>query len=112
MEAKVAKFGRIAVIGERETSLGFKLAGIKDVFIAEGKEASAMVTKFINSKEYDLIITSYNVKSALSPAARHAAETASKPLIIFIPSEKELEDKSESVEALAKRVLGVDIYKK
>ena len=30
------EFEKIAVIGERETVLGFKLVGIKDAFIASG----------------------------------------------------------------------------
>ncbi|MCL4404789.1 hypothetical protein M1583_02265 [Candidatus Marsarchaeota archaeon] len=112
MEVKGPKFGKIAAIGEREAVLGFKLAGVKDVFISDGKDATATLTDLINSKEYDLIIASYRIKGSLSPATRHIAETATKPLVIFIPSEKELEESAESVESLAKRVLGVDIYKK
>jgi V/A-type H+-transporting ATPase subunit F len=107
-----AKFGRIAVVGERDISLGFKLVGIKDVFISEGKDAASTISKLMSSKEYDLIIASYRLKALMSANARHLAETATKPLVIFIPSEKELAEQSESVESLAKRVLGVDIYKK
>jgi V/A-type H+-transporting ATPase subunit F len=107
-----AKLGRIAVVGERDVALGFKLVGIKDVFISDGKEAASTISKLMSSKEYDLIIASYKIKALLSPGARHTAETATKPLVIFIPSEKELSEESESVESLAKRVLGVDIYKK
>ncbi len=106
-----AKFGKIAVIGEREIALGFKLSGIKDVFISEGKEASSTLLRLMASKEYDLVIASYSIRLSLSPNALRATETAMKPLVIFIPSEKELSEQSESVEALAKRVLGVDIYK-
>lgn len=106
-----SKFGKIAVVGERNVVLGFKLAGIKDVFISSGREAASKLAELVASKKYDLIIASYSVKSAMSPAARHSSETAIKPLIIFIPSGKELSEQSESVESLAKRVLGVDIYK-
>ena len=83
-----AKFGRIAVVGERDISLGFKLVGIKDVFISEGKDAASTISKLMSSKEYDLIIASYRLKALMSANARHLAETATKPLVIFIPSEK------------------------
>ncbi len=67
--------------------------------------------ELMSSKEYDLVISSYSIKQQLSPSALRMAEAITKPLVIFIPSEKELTEQSESVEALAKRVLGVDIYK-
>ncbi len=107
-----AEFGKVAVIGEREIALGFKLLGIKDVFIYDGKDASAKLASIMESKDYDLVIASYSIKDKLTPGIRRLTETALKPLVVFIPSEKEAGNDTESVDALAKRILGIDIYKK
>jgi len=104
------KFEKIAVIGERSLVLGFKLIGIKDVFLAEGREAVNMFTQLIGVKSYNLIIVSEGLKSHMDTNTLRVAETSISPLVVFIPLPGEEADR-ESVEALAKRVLGVDISK-
>ncbi|MCL4372053.1 hypothetical protein M1373_01900 [Candidatus Marsarchaeota archaeon] len=107
----IQDFGKIAVVGEREMVLGFKLIGIKDVFISEGKEAAAKLSELMGLKEYDLIISSYDVRKSMGQQAVKLAETMLKPLVVFIPSENENAGSGESVGDIAKRVLGIDIYK-
>jgi V/A-type H+-transporting ATPase subunit F len=102
------QFDRIAVVGERELVLGFKLVGVSDVFISEGDDAVKLLSEFMASKEYGLIIVSNSVKRHLGTTMLRHLEMALKPLVMFIPALTENEGE-ESVEALAKRVLGVDI---
>lgn len=101
------EFEKIAVIGERETALGFKLVGIKDAFILSGPEAASALRKFIEEKEYGLVIASNTILDYVNTSTLRAAETSLKPIVVFIPINEE-KDK-ESVEQLAKRVLGVNI---
>ncbi len=100
--------GKIAMIGERELVLGFKLVGVSDVFISEGDDALKLLGGFMASKEYGLIIVSDKIKRAMGSAMLRHTETMLQPLVVFIPSPVEIES-GESVETLAKRVLGVDI---
>ena len=102
------KFEKIAVIGERELALGFKLIGIKDVFIAQGKDAVREFLGLVNAKTFNLIMMSDNVKKFMEPQTLRIAETSLNPLVVFVPLPGE-EKGGESVEALAKRVLGVDL---
>lgn len=102
------KFEKIAVIGETELSLGFKLIGIKDVFTKSGKEAVKLFSDMMASKSYNLIMLSEGIKSDMDGNVLRLAETSLSPLVVFIPLPG-VEEEKESVEKLAKRVLGVDI---
>jgi len=102
------KFESVAVIGERELALGFKLIGIRDVFIKQGSDAVKTLKDLINEKSHNLIMASEEIKSHMDPVVRHIAETSLIPLVVFIPLPG-AEEEVESVEKLAKRVLGVDI---
>lgn len=102
------EFDRIAVIGEREIALGFKLVGVSDVFMETGDAATNRFTEMLASKEYGLVIVSESIRKALGKAVLKVAETTLRPLVIFIPAPGAGEGE-ESVEALAKRILGVNI---
>ena len=102
------QFESIAVVGERELVLGFKLVGVSDVFISEGEEAAKLLGDFMANKKYGLIVVSDSIKKSLTGSLLKHMETALRPLVVFIPSTTG-EESEESVETLAKRVLGVDI---
>lgn len=102
------KFESIAVIGERELALGFKLIGIKDTFIKTGKDAVKTLVDLMNEKAYTLIFVSESVKEHMEGNVLRFTETSLIPLVVFIPLPG-VEEEKESVEKLAKRVLGVDI---
>ncbi len=102
------KFEKIAVIGERELVLGFKLIGVTDVFIKNDSEALQTLSELLSSQQYNLIMLSENLRSKMDSNLLRLADTSLKPLVIFIPIPGK-EAEQESVERLAKRVLGVDI---
>ena len=102
------RFEKVAVIGERELALGFKLIGIRDVFMDSGQGAVRTLLEIISSKAYSLVLVSEGLRPHMDGAALHAAETSLSPLVVFIPMPG-VEAERESVERLAKRVLGVDI---
>jgi V/A-type H+-transporting ATPase subunit F len=102
------KFERVAVVGARELVLGFKLIGIHDVFIRHGVEAVKTLMDLINAKSHNLIMASEEIKSHMDSSSLRIAETSLSPLVVFIPLPG-IEEEKESVEKLAKRVLGVDI---
>ena len=102
------KFEKIAVIGEREIALGFKLVGIKDTFIKSGSDAVKQLNELMNSKTYNLILVSDSIKASMEKNTIRVVEASLTPLVVFIPLPG-VEEKQESVESLAKRILGVDI---
>ncbi|MCL4322944.1 MAG: V-type ATP synthase subunit F [Candidatus Thermoplasmatota archaeon] len=99
--------GRIAVIGERSISMGFRLIGIEDTFEAEGKEAIEKLQLIEKSEKYSVIFVSESLKSEMDTRMLNYYESTIKPLVMFIPLPGV--ESEESLEAMAKRILGIDI---
>ncbi len=100
--------GRIAIVGERELVIGYQLLGIEDTFIVTGEDANKKIQELFSSDEFSLIIASESVRNALPLTFRTRVEASIEPLVLFMPSLQE-NIKEESISALAKRVLGINI---
>lgn len=101
-------YSSIAIIGERELVLGFKLIGINDIYIQEGAQAVNQINLLLEEKQYGIVLVSESIRKYIDNQTARRIDYSLRPLIIFIPMEGAEPDK-ESVELLAKRVLGVDI---
>ena len=104
------EFKKIVLVGDRRDGLGLKLAGIDNSIDLTGKEALNEVIKLIKSKEYNLIIAEESIKEYADQNELSIINLSVDPLVLLIPSQ-EVEESKESLESLAKRVLGVDITK-
>ena len=100
--------GRIAVVGERELVIGYRLLGIDDTFVVSGEEASKTIQELFASGKFSLIIASDSVRNSIPPVFRKKIESSIEPLVIFMPA-MEGNIQEESIAALAKRVLGISI---
>jgi len=103
--------GRLAVVGDRELVIGYRLIGIDDTFIVSDEEdASKKIQELYSSGEFGLIIASNSMRAKLSSKFVAEIEESIEPLVLFMPSQKETaEEDEESIAALAKRVLGISI---
>ncbi len=107
---KIDPSGRLAVVGDRELVIGYRLIGIDDTFIVDAEEASKKIQELYSSGEFGLIIASDSVRSKIPSKFLSEIEGSIEPLVLFLPSLKETtEEGKESIAALAKRVLGVNI---
>ncbi len=100
-------FGGIAVIGEREITLGFRLLGVTNTFIGEGAKGAEKFNELFRSGSFTFIMVSENLKKHLDRRALELIETSTVPLVVFVPLPGGGDE--ESIEKFAKRVLGVDI---
>lgn len=98
----------IAVVGERELVIGFRLIGLRDTFLATGGQGAKQLTSLAESGKYSMILASESLKPSLSAASRSTYERILDPLVVFLPTPGAVEE-GESVSALAKRVLGISI---
>lgn len=102
--------GKLAIVGDRELVIGYRLIGIDDTFIVDDEDASKKIQKLYSSNEYGLIIASNSVRAKLPSKFLSEIEESIEPLILFMPSQNETTDKAEeSISSLAKRVLGINI---
>ena len=100
--------GRIAVVGERELVIGYRLLGIDDTFVVSGEEASKTIQELFTSGKFSLIIASDSIRNSIPLVFRKKIESSIEPLVIFMPA-MEGNIQEESIAALAKRVLGISI---
>jgi len=95
------------VIGERELAIGFRLIGLKDVIEVTPENSVAEFQRAMTGG-FALIIATQSIRARLSEAQRATADGSLDPLVVFVPTPAG-EYEVESVEALAKRVLGVTL---
>lgn len=100
--------GGTVVLGERELAIGFRLIGMKDVIEVTPETAGREFQKVMNDGRFSLVVASQSVRKTLTDAQRSAAESSLAPLVVFVPPPSG-EYEVESVETLAKRVLGVTL---
>jgi len=100
--------GRTVVLGERELAIGFRLIGLKDVVEVTPETCVAEFQRAITDGRFSLLIASQSIRSHLSEAQRLQADASLRPLVVFIPTPSG-EYEVESINALAKRVLGVTL---
>jgi V/A-type H+-transporting ATPase subunit F len=100
--------GKVAVVGEKELVLGYRLLGVEDAVPVTRAEAQKTVMDLFNAGKFNLIIVGNEARKGLSPATMDRLESSIVPLVVFMPS-TDAEVAEESLSRLAKRVLGVDI---
>ena len=110
-QQKTDASGRLAVVGDRELVIGYRLIGIDDTFIVSNEEdASKKIQELYSSGEFGLIIASNSMQAKLSSKFLAEIKESIEPLVLFMPSQQETtEENEESIAALAKRVLGISI---
>lgn len=107
MAIKGEKVGNIAIVAERELILGFRLIGVEHSYIAEKDEGVRKLNELLNEKKFSLIMVSESIKSYMDSKTLRFTETSTDPVVVFIPVPGG--EDLESVNELARRVLGVDI---
>jgi len=106
---QTAQSGKIAVVGDRELVLGYRLLGVEAAFVASRENAQKLLMDLFDSNGYGLIIAGDDVRKALSAAARDKLESSIVPLVVFMPPVGSAAPQEESLAKLARRVLGVDL---
>ena len=102
--------GKLAIVGDRELVIGYRLIGIDDTFIVDDETVVKKIEELYSSGEFGLIIASDSVRASLSRKFLAEIEGSIEPLVLFMPSQKEnVEEDEESIAALAKRILGINV---
>jgi V/A-type H+-transporting ATPase subunit F len=106
---KLDNIKSIAVIGEREIVMGYRLLGVEDTFVVNDKnEAVKKMDELFTSHKYNLVIASQFVQESLPQVTRTRIESSIDPLVLFMPALQGAIHE-ESIAALAKRVLGINL---
>ena len=105
---KLESSGKIAIVGDRELVIGYRLNGIDDTFLVDDDDVSKKMQELYSSGEFGLIIASETIRSKLPTTFLSQIEGSIEPLVLFLPGQDESMHE-ESLSTLAKRVLGISI---
>ncbi len=100
---------KIASVGDEETSMGFKLAGISEVYTEEPEKSGPILRTLADDPELAVLIITEEVAKANVDVIRRI-NIHSYPVIVEVPGKKAKYDSAEDkVRALIKMALGIDI---
>ena len=100
--------GPTVVLGERELAIGFRLIGLKDVIEVTPENDVSEFERVMAEGRYSLVIASQSIRAHLNESQRASADASLHPLAVFVPTPTG-EYEVESINALAKRILGVTL---
>ena len=95
----------IAVIGSEEFVLGFRLAGLRKVFVATPENYEKKMLEAISAESVGILAADSRDLQLLSPQVRQRVLNSIQPVVV--PVGKDESDLREKV----KRAIGVDLYK-
>jgi len=95
----------IAVIGSEEFVLGFRLAGLRQVFVATPENYESKMHEAVAKPEIGILAVDSKDLQLLSPQFRQKVLDMIQPVVV--PVGKDESDLREKV----KRAIGVDLYK-
>ena len=98
---------RIAVVGEESFTIGFRLAGIKDVVHAHDTGSFEDAVKgLITDQDIGIVIVSSAMLSGASPAFRRMAEDSTRPVVFPMGERKNTDIRNRII-----KIVGVDLWK-
>jgi len=96
---------QIAVIGSEEVVLGFRLAGIRRVFVADSEDYQQKILEAMAVPAIGILAVDARDLDNLSPVVRHRVMDSIQPVVVPVGGDES--DLREKV----KRAIGVDLYK-
>ena len=94
----------IAVVGDRDFVLGFKLAGIRDTFIEDKIEGK--LNNLLTEKKASVIIVQDTAYEKLPPELKKKFSESMMPVVVSVGKLGE-----EDIREKIKRAIGIDLYK-
>jgi V/A-type H+-transporting ATPase subunit F len=102
---------RISVIGDFDTIVGFRLAGIKDAHeVEDPKEAVEILRELIRDEDVGLIIITERLADEIRSETKKMFEGRVTPLLVEIPDKSgPIEKKVDPIKELIRKAVGVEI---
>ncbi|TFG56225.1 MAG: V-type ATP synthase subunit F [Methanomassiliicoccus sp.] len=95
----------IAILGNDEFVLGFRLGGVKRIYTTKPNDYEAKVLELINDSTIGVLAIDSSDLELMSPNARRKVMESIAPVVVMVgKAESDLREK-------VKRAIGVDLYK-
>ena len=107
---------KVAVIGDKDTALGFAMTGVKNIDIVspDQKEALNALEQNVKNTEIGIIIITERVADCIRDEIdKLKIDKTLYPIIIEIPDKQgEIPGRQDPISLLIKRAIGVEVTKK
>lgn len=107
---------RVAVIADEITSIGYKLIGIRDVFVVRSKwDAVKTIRALREMPNVGIILVGESISEYVKDEIEEWKKEVKKiyPIVLSIPDIKSINEKIEDpIRNLVKRAIGVDILER
>lgn len=103
---------RVVVITDSESALGFRLGGVTVVASGSAEDAKRQLVSLINDDTSGIIAISEDYMAAIDERTREKIDSIYRPIVVPIPSRKQLqetEERREYLRRLIRRAVGFDI---
>lgn len=97
----------IAVVGNSDFAIGFRLAGIRKTFDATSSDIESKIQDILNDKNVAILIVHNDELRMLSPHIRQILDDSVEPTVIAIGGKGE----STNLRDKIKQAVGVDLWK-
>jgi len=97
----------IAVVGNSDFVIGFRLAGIRKTFDATSSDMESRIEGVLNDKNVAILIVHNDDLRMLSPQMRQTLDDSVEPTVIAIGGKGE----STNLRDKIKQAVGVDLWK-
>jgi len=100
---------KIIAIGDSATVMGFKLAGVSEAYVAEGKDAEKRLTELLDRENAGIIIVTESIMAGLDWRIKRRIEGLAKPVVVSVPDKTGSSKEVGRLSELIKRALGFDL---
>jgi len=102
---------KITAFCDNDTAMGFRLAGVKDVFIPEGNEKEIW-GKIIERDDIGILFVTEKISKHLDKYIKDFRLANNVPILVEIPDKKgKSKDHVDFVSHLIKKAVGVEVSK-
>jgi V/A-type H+-transporting ATPase subunit F len=102
---------KIAVLCDNDTAVGFRLAGIQDVFITDGGEKEVW-NEISERDDIGILFVTEKIAETLGKYLKDYRVAHDTPIIVEIPDKKgRLKDHVDFISQLIKKAVGVEVEK-
>ena len=102
---------KIAVFSDNDTAVGFRLAGIHNVFISDGNERQIW-NEICDREDIGILFITEKIAEALGKYLKDYRLSHDIPIIVEIPDKKgRIKDHVDYISHLIKKAVGVEVEK-
>lgn len=96
---------QLAVVGSEPFTLGFRLAGVRKIWNAEGEDLERAVLQVMQDDEVSILVMDTSSVNTLEPRLRNQLVSSVKPTLVAVGMEED-----NTLREKIKQAVGVDLW--